>query len=487
MNYKRVFNTLGLLLFTEAVLMLLPLTVSFIYKEDNWLYFVIPIAACVLLGGLFNIRPAKRKTIKAKDGFVIVGLSWIFLSLIGALPFFLSKQIPSFIDSFFEIASGFTTTGASILEDVGVLSKSMLFWRSFSHWIGGMGVLVFIITFLPNSDGSNFFIIKAESPGPQVGKLVSKLKSTARILYVIYAGLTLIECGFLLLGGMTFFEAICNSFATAGTGGFSLETYDIANGAVAFNNHYCQVVIGVFMLLFGVNFNIYYLILIGKFKDALKSEELHVYLSIISLAITVITINLCLTVNRSVNFFITLKDVFFTVASIETTTGFAIADFSLWPTLSRTIIVILMFIGGCAGSTGGGLKVARMCLAFKSFKREAKRILHPNQVVTIKFEGHPVDDSTVNGVNIYFGFFIVIYIFTLIVLSFDRFDFLTNFTAITACLNNIGPGLGEVGPCGSYAGFSDVSKFFLIIDMLIGRLEIYPILVTLFPLTYIKK
>ena len=402
------------------------------------------------------------------------------LSLFGALPFVLSKEIPHYIDALFETISGFTTTGASILNDVESMSKSMLFWRSFTHWIGGMGVLVFVLAILPNSEGQYIFLLKAESTGPQVGKLVSKVRFTARILYIIYFGLTLLEVVMLLLGKNSLYEAIVMSFGTAGTGGFGIYADSIGSF-----NTYSQIVIAVFMMIFGINFNLYYLAIIGKIKQAIKSEELRWYLAVIAVSTILITTNLVVNLNQS--FGVALKDAYFQVSSIMTTTGYATVDFNLWPTFSKVILVMIMFVGGCAGSTGGGIKVSRIVILFKNLKREVQKLLHPNSVSPIKMEGEVIDTGVVKGVNVYFAFIIILLFAGTLLVSFDDLDFTSTFTGVIACINNIGPGLNMVGPMGNFDCFSYFSKCILSILMLIGRLEVYPILILFLPKTWTGK
>jgi trk system potassium uptake protein TrkH len=473
MNYKMVLYTIGNILKVIAGFILLPMIVSFIYKDSTWWCFLTTAGIVLLVGFLFANKKPKNTLFYSKEGYVIVGLSWILISLFGCLPFIFSREIPSFIDAFFETVSGFTTTGASILEaDVlDNMSKSMIFYRSLTHWIGGMGVLVFILAILPNtSDGQNIYILKAESPGPQVGKLVSKVKLTARILYLIYLGMTILEFGFLLLGKMSIFDALTTSLATAGTGGFG-----ITSASIACYSSYCQIVIGVFMLLFGINFNIYYLLLIGKAKQALKSEEMWWYLGIVFVSVVSITLNIYFTLGG--NILTILKDSFFQVSSIITTTGFSSVDFTLWPSFSQFILFLLMFCGACAGSTGGGIKVSRIVIMIKSMKREMNKLIHPNSVSNIRFEYQKVDEDTSRSVNIYFGLILLTIGGCVLILSLDQFDFITNVTATVSCINNIGPGLGSsVGPSGSYHAFNWISKLTLIFSMLIGRLEVFPIM-----------
>lgn len=480
MNIKAIFHTLGRLLWVEAILMILPLLVSLIYKESTYLSFLLPIVALAISGFLLYLIKPERKNFYAKEGFVLVGMSWILMSLFGCLPFIISEQIPNFFDAFFETVSGFTTTGASILSNVEALSQSMLFWRLFTHWIGGMGVLVFVLAILPSSEGHNIFILRAESTGPKVGKLVSKVKVTARILYLIYIGMTLAEFVFLICGEMNFFEALVHSFATAGTGGFGIKNDSLMSYSV-----YSQVVITVFMFIFGINFNIFYLIIIGKIGQAIKSEELLWYLGIVLVSVAIITANIY---SVSASFFVALKDACFQVVSIITTTGFSTVDFNLWPELSKIILFILMFIGACAGSTGGGLKVSRIAILFKSVKREIKKIVHPLSVSNINFEGSRVEETVVKGVVNYFVLIIVLFAAGTFVISIDSFgDFETNISAMAACLNNIGPGFSKVGPVGNFGGYNPLSKMVLTFAMLIGRLEIYPMLLLFNPKVWMNK
>jgi trk system potassium uptake protein TrkH len=483
MNFKMIFYTLGNILKVEACMLLLPLVVSLIYQDHCFLSFLFPILALLVVGFLLTIKKPKKTSFYAKEGFVMVGLSWILISLFGCLPFIISGEIPHFIDAFFETISGFTTTGSSILTDVEALSKSMLFWRSFTHWIGGMGVLVFILAILPNSEGDTIYILKAESPGPQVGKLVSKVRLTARILYLIYFALTIIEIIFLVCGKMPFFDSVVNSLATAGTGGFGIK-----NDSIGSYNHYCQIVIAIFMMIFGINFNLFYLLLIGNVKQALKSEEVFWYFGIILTSTVIIVFNLAFTPNSP---FGSLADIirnsFFQVSSIITTTGFATTDFTLWPRISQLVLIFLMFIGACAGSTGGGLKVSRFAILVKSIHREISHLLHPKSVKSIHFEGSVVEEDVVKSILNYFVLLILIFSLCLFCVSFDGYSFETNFTAVASCINNIGPGLDAVGPMSNYSGFSGFSKVVLIFAMLVGRLEIYPILVLFSPKIWINR
>ncbi|MFR4008396.1 MAG: TrkH family potassium uptake protein [Christensenellales bacterium] len=413
----------------------------------------------------------KDRLIYAKEGFVIVALAWMALSAVGALPFVISREIPSFADAFFETVSGFTTTGASILTDVESMSCGLLFWRSFTHWIGGMGVLVFIMAIVPSISDRTIHILRAEVPGPIVGKLVPKTKDTAKILYLIYIVMTILEMILLICGGMSLFESALHSFATAGTGGFGI----MANSVGGYSP-YLQWVIAIFMLLFGVNFNLYYLLLIKKFRAVVKSEELWWYIGISLASILIITINIYPIYHNVAD---ALRHSSFQVSSIITTTGFSTTDFNLWPSLSKGILLMLMFVGGCAGSTAGGLKVSRILLMGKAARRELTHILHPRSVAVARLEGKKVDESTLSSVNNYFVLYMAGFILAFLLLCFEPFDFETNFSAVAACYNNVGPGLGLVGPLSSFAGYSAFSKIVLSIAMLLGRLEIYPVLFAL--------
>ena len=499
MNIKLIFKSLGNILKLEAILMLLPLIVSLIYEDNNWYSFLIPAVACFGVGVACSFLKPDRKTLYAKEGFIVVGLCWIVLSLFGCVPFMISQEIPNFFDAFFETVSGFTTTGSTILTNVEAMSKSMLFWRSFTHWIGGMGILVFVLAFLPKSEGQNIHILRAESTGPQVGKLVSKLKLTARILYLIYIAFTILEVCLLYFGDQVFghdgiykmdlFSSLVHTFGTVGTGGFGIKATGLAEYST-----YSQMVIAIFMLLCGINFNVFYLILIGKFKQVLKCEEMWWFLGFIIVSTVSITFNVYYSVDN-LALGIAFKDSFFQVTSIITSTGFAtIPHFSDWPALSQTILWVLMFVGACAGSTGGGIKVSRVVILLKTVKREIKKLVHPNSVSNIKMDGQTLDESVVKGVSSYFAVYITIFIICILILSFNGFGFQTNVTAVTTCLNNIGPGLDamgpnelNLGPSGSFAGFSSLSKITLSAAMLIGRLEIYPILILFNPKIWMNK
>lgn len=480
MNRKMVFRIVGLNILFEAALMLLPLAVSIIYSETCAVHFIIAIAIAFVLGALlfFGIKP-NNKPIFAKEGFVIVALSWIFLSAIGALPFYLSGEIPSYIDAFFETVSGFTTTGASILNDVEALSRGLLFWRSFTHWIGGMGVLVFIMAIIPSMCDRSIHIMRAEVPGPIVGKLVPKIKDTAKILYLIYIALTVIQIILLLFGGMSLFDSLVHAFGTAGTGGFGIKADSLASYST-----YCQVVITVFMLIFGTNFNLYYLILLKNFKTALKSSELWCYLSIFTASTVMIAVNISSMYNSLGE---TIKHSAFQVASIMSTTGYATADFDAWPVFSKTVLFILMFTGAMSSSTCGGLKLSRIMILFKAIRRELKRLLHPRSVSTVQFEGKQLDNGTISGTLNYFALFMVAFVVILLIICINGFDFETNISAVASCINNVGPAFSVAGPARSYAAFSPLSKAVLSFAMLLGRLELYPILFILVPSTWSRK
>lgn len=473
-----IFNTLGRISSALAILLLLPLAVSLYYKEDGTLSFLITIGIALCLGTVLQLffRP-KNSVIYAKEGFAIVVIAWILMSLIGALPFFISGQIPSYVDAVFETVSGFTTTGASILTNVELLSKGMLFWRSFTHWIGGMGVLVFIMAVLSNITERSIHIMRAEMPGPVVGKLVPKAKDTAKILYLIYIAMTLLEMGLLILGGVSIFDSAVYSFGTAGTGGFS-----VLRSGLSTLSPYVQWVITIFMLLFGINFNLYYLMLIRRFRSALGSTELWCYLGIAAVSIIAVTLNILPVYDNS--FSEAIRQAAFQVSSILTTTGYSTANYDLWPTLSKGILFVLMFIGGCAGSTAGGLKVSRVILLVKSIMREIKKMLHPRSVSTVKFEGKTVEDSTVSNVNSYFSIYFLCFFAFFLLICFDGFNFETNLTAVAACFNNVGPGFDLVGPFGGYSMFSDFSKIVLSFAMLFGRLEIFPLILFFMPSTW---
>ena len=469
MNYRIILHNLGKIMLVGAACMLIPFVFSILENEGILFSYIVPIIFMGLTGLAFTSIKKKKDTFYAKEGFIIVSLSWILLSLFGALPFFISGFIPSYLDSLFEIVSGFTTTGASILTDVEALPRSLLFWRSFSHWIGGMGVLMLMLAIATKSDSSSIHLMRAEAPGHNVDKLVSKIKFSARILYIIYVGLTVLQTILLLAGGLSFFDSITTAFSTAGTGGFSVRNAGIA----AYDSIYCEIVVTVFMALFGLNFNVYYLMIIGSFSSALKSEEMRWYLGIMISFGLIMALNI---MHLYENAGLALVDALFQSSSIMTTTGFAKSDYIQWPKLSQTLIMILMFIGACSGSTGGGLKVSRLIILIKSSISDIKRRLLPNSVTITKLENKIVPADTVNSVNSYFVVYCIIIAVSVVIISIDSAgSFPTIFSSVVSCFNNVGPGLDAIGPTGNFSLFSPLSKLVLIVDMLAGRLEIYPL------------
>ena len=479
MNYRVVLNILGKVLLTEALLLLFPLAAALWYGESPlpFLWTMLPL---LLLGGALNLIKPRRADLFAREGFVVVGLAWLLMSAFGAVPFVLSGDIPRYIDALFETVSGFTTTGSSILADVEAMSRGCMFWRLFTHWVGGMGVLVFIAAILPISGEHYIHVMRAEVPGPTVSKLVPRARKTARILYLIYLVLTLIEAVFLLCGGMSFYDAILHAFATAGTGGFSTRGLSVG----AYGSVYLETVIATFMLLFGCNFNLFYLILLGQGLAVFKSEELRVFLAVIAASVLAIALN----IRGSVGGFLQgLRYAYFQVTTIISTTGFSTCDFDRWPELSRWILVLLMFVGGCAGSTAGGLKVSRIIILFKSYLYELKQLILPTRVKRIWFEGKAVSDQTVRSVLVYFQTYMVIIAVSVLLLTLDGRDLVTNLTASIACISNIGPGLNLVGPMGNFAFYSVPAKLVLIFEMLLGRLEIFPVLFLFSPSVWKKR
>ena len=478
MNYQIIIFIIGWILKIEGTFMLLPILTGIIYKESALWAFVIDGIICMLLGVLLTWKKPKHQHFYIREGFVTVALSWMVLSVMGAIPFMITGTIPNFIDALFETVSGFTTTGASILPEVESLPRCVLFWRSFTHWIGGMGVLVFLLALLKMVDGSHMNLMKAESPGPSVSRLVPTVRSTAKILYSIYIVLTVLEMVLLLVGGMPLFDAMTTAFGTAGTGGFGIK-----NDSIAGYSTHLQVIITIFMILFGVNFNIYYLALIKKWKQVYKNEELRWYLIVIVSAILLIGWNI-----RGVydTFGKALQQSAFQVASIITTTGFATANFNDWPEVSRTLLIMLMFVGASAGSTGGGIKVSRFIILLKSSAKELLQYLHPRQVRKIQMDGKTVEHEVVRNVNVYMMIYVLIFSFSVLFLAIDGHDLITNFTAVAATFNNIGPGLELVGPSTNFSLFSYPAKIVLIFDMLAGRLEIFPLLLLFFKETWKK-
>ena len=479
MNYKIIRHILGWVLRIEGVAMLLPLICAFVYKEYSCVAtFALCILLCIVSGVAMSFKRPEKRSMYAKEGFVTVGFSWIIMSLFGALPFVISGCIPGYADALFETVSGFTTTGASILTDVEALPKSMLFWRSLTHWIGGMGVLVFLVALLPLSGSNNMYLIRAESPGPTVGKLVPKIKTTAKILYLIYIGITVLQTLLLLAGGMDWFEALTHTFGTVGTGGFGIK-----NSSMADYSPYLQVVITVFMIICGVDFSVYHLILMGKSKLIWKNDEFKGYLGIIAVSVALVSIN-CLGMYDSVAD--TIRHAAFQVGSIITTTGFSTTDFDKWPQFSKTILVILMFIGACAGSTGGGIKVSRVIVLLKSIVKEIRICAHPKTTLKIKMSDRVIEHETLRAINVFIMAYVGIFTLSLLTISIDNFDFTTNFTAVAATINNIGPGLAGVGPMSNFSEYSILSKLILTFDMLAGRLEIFPLLMVFSPYTWKK-
>ncbi|MBB2181489.1 TrkH family potassium uptake protein [Lachnospiraceae bacterium MD1] len=477
MNKSIILHIVGWILSVEAAFMLLPLICAVIYQEKSGFAFLITMGIGLLIGLPLVIYKPKSKLFFAKEGLVSVGLGWIAMSSLGALPFTISGEIPNYVDALFEIISGFTTTGSSILKDIEALSYCMLFWRSFTHWIGGMGILVFVLAILPMSGGERMHIMRAESPGPSIEKLVPRMRTTAKILYSIYLGMTLLQIILFLIGGMPLFDALTITFGTAGTGGLAIK-----NDSMLSYSPYLQTVTTVFMFLFGVNFNIYYLILFRKIKTALRSEELRAYVLIVLTAIILISFNL----GGFKGFFSSIHHAAFQVSSIITTTGYASVDFNTWPTFSKSILVFIMFIGACAGSTGGGLKVSRIVMLFKALMKELSFLIHKRSVKVLKFDGNKIEHETLRSVNVFFACYMFIFAISVILVSLDNYDFTSSFTAVAATLNNIGPGLEVVGPLGNFSDFSYFSKFVMMFDMLVGRLEIFPILILFSPATWKK-
>lgn len=478
MNYRVILYTLGCVLNIEAICMLFSLICALIYEEKMVWTFAICILLCFLSGSLLLLKKPKNKTIYSREGYIIVALAWITISIFGALPFVFSGYIPSFIDAFFETVSGFTTTGASILTDVEALPKSLIFWRSFTHWIGGMGVLVFLVALLPLLGGNNMYLIRAESTGPSVGKLVPKVRSTAMILYGVYLLLTVIEVILLLIGKVSLFEALTLTFGTVGTGGFG-----ILNSSMADYSAYVQVVVSIFMMICGIDFSVFYLILMRKFSDAFHSEEVKAYIGVIAISTLVIFADIFNMFSSGAE---ALRHAFFQVSSIITTTGYSTYDFELWPSLSKTVLVLLMFVGACAGSTGGGIKVSRFLIFFKSIVKEIKIAVHPNTIYRIKLNNRTIEHEVVRSVNVYMAAYFMIYIVSMLIISLDNLDFTTNFTAVAATINNIGPGLSGVGPTQNFSVYSPLSTLILSFNMLIGRLEVFPMLVLLSPYAWKK-
>lgn len=481
MNKRLIVYILGWVLIIEGAAMQIATVTSFVYGEHEGLYFLGTGAACALLGIIaIKIKKPKNMVLYQKAGFAATALSWIVMSLAGCMPFWLSGEIPSFINAFFETVSGFTTTGSTVLVDIEGLSHCMLMWRSFLHWLGGMGVIVFLLAIIPKLGGQqNIHLMRAESPGPIVGKALPHMRSYAALLYGIYFGLTALEVVLLLLGGMSLFDSLNTGFATAGTGGFGIYN----NGIAAFDSYYLQTVIAVFMVLFGINFTFYILLLARKFKQSFRMEELWVYFGIIAVSVVLIAINISSMYPTAYDAF---HQSFFYVSSIITTTGFGIKDVTKWPEFSQAVIVIITFIGAMAGSTGGGFKVSRVILLFKEARKEFALLVHPRNVKSVKMDGKTVEHSVMRTTSIFLVVYIGIFALSYLLLSLDNFDFTTTFTAVAANLNNTGPGLGAVGPMGNYSDFSILSKIVLIFDMLAGRLELFPLMLLFAPSAWKK-
>ena len=479
MNYSIVLYILGCVLKFESAFLVLPALVGLIYREHASVSYLAVAVLCLILGVLLTHKKPRSTNLYTREGFVAVALSWIIMSIFGAIPFVLTGDIPFYVDALFETISGFTTTGSSILTDVESISKASLFWRSFSHWIGGMGVFVFIMAILPMMGGSTMNLMKAESPGPSVSKLVPHVKDTAKILYGIYIAITICEATILRALGMPLFDSLTTTFGPVGTGGFGIRNDSIAGYSPAI-----QITITVFMILSGINYTAYFYILTGKIKELFKIEEVRWYLAIIFGSVAVITWNV-----RSLypTFSETLRHAFFQVGSIITTTGYATTDFDLWPALSKTLLVTLMFIGACAGSTSGGIKVSRILILLKTIRKELSLIIHPRQVKKIRMDGHPVDHETLRSANVFLVVYFVLLLTSMLLISVDEFDFSTNFTSVVTVLNNIGPGLNLVGPTQNFSIFSPFSKFVLMFDMLAGRLELFPMMILLMPSTWKRK
>lgn len=469
-----IIYILGKMLGVEGALLLIPAVVSLIYGEKTGISFL---AVAAVLGVIYLVlgrRKPKNNRIYGKEGFAVVGLAWVLWSLFGALPFVISGTVPNYVDAFFETVSGFTTTGSTILQEIESLPRGINFWRCFTHWIGGMGVLVFVMMVTSLDDENAMPLMRAEVPGPEADKLVPKARSTARILYQMYFALTAVEVVLLMFGGMNLYDALVHSFSTAGTGGFSNR-----NSSVAFyDSAYIDGVITVFMILFGINFNLYFLLLLKNWKSALKNEELRAYLGIIAAAIAIITVNI---LNIYENVFHAFRYAAFQVASVITTTGFYTADYELWPELSKVVLLTVMFIGACAGSTGGGIKVCRFVILCKSIRQEIRKILHPNVVTMVKINGKKVNNDTMKGINTFFAAYIFILVISVLIVSIDNFDFATSFSGVLTTINNVGPGISKVGPVENFHMFSPLSKLVFCFDMLVGRLEIFPYLLLLSP------
>ena len=480
MNYNMIIYMLGNLMKVEGCLMIVPVMIAVAKSETaSMKAFLTTIVMLWGLGTILTSIKFKNKDIYAREGFVITALSWIVLSFFGAMPFYFSETIPFFVDSFFETVSGFTTTGASILNEIESLPLSILFWRSFTHWIGGMGVLVFLLAIIPMGGDRSMYIMKAEAPGPLVGKLVPKVKSTAKLLYLIYVFLTIAEMIFLITGGMPIFDSVVTAFSTAGTGGYSIKNASIA----AYNSAYIEYIIAIFMTIFGINFNLFYLLLMKDFVNVFKNEELRYYLGIIGIATILITANIATMYDSIEQAF---RNAFFQVTALITTTGFVTANFELWPEFSKTILIVIVMIGACGGSTGGGLKVSRLVIVLKMITQELKRMVHPRSINIIKLDGMKIEQETVDSVTSFFVIYVFLIFGSFIIISIDNFDFTTSLTAVMTCVGNVGPGLGGVGPVENFSIFSPFVKLVLCMDMLLGRLEIFPLVMLFSPAVWKK-
>lgn len=467
MNKRKIISIIGKIILIEAALMIPALLIAIGYGDGDAPAFIGTIIPAIVLGFFFSSVKQSDRRISSRDGYFIVAAAWIIISLIGAMPLYFAGGFHSYWNALFEIVSGFTTTGASILAAPEELGHGIIFWRSFTHWIGGMGVLVFVLMVMPMENDNSMHLVRAEVPGPTAGKLVPRMRTTSMILYGIYTVMTLLLLVLLICGGMPIFDSFCITFGTAGTGGFAVNSAGIAG----YNSLYIEIVVGIFMLLFGINFNVYHLILFGNIKDVLKNEEVKVYLGIVALTTMAISFNI---VNQAGTMGMAVREAFFQVASIITTTGFATVDFNYWPEFSKHTLVLLMIIGACAGSTGGGFKISRVLILIKSFFAEIRRIITPKAVITVRLDHKPVDKQTVNSTKVYAAaYMILICVFTWI-LSLDGKDLTTNITAVLSCFNNIGPGLALVGPMNNFSVYSDWAKVLLSIIMLTGRLEIFP-------------
>ena len=478
MNYKMIRYIIGMILMAESAFMVLPMLVSVFYGEYEVLMpFVYSIAVTFCVAAFFGLKKPKNDLVFARESYIAVAAGWIFVSFFGAMPFYLSGSIPSLIDAFFETVSGFTTTGATILEDVEILPKGILFWRAFTHWIGGMGIIMFLLMLTQFSEGHSLYIMRAEVPGPTVGKIAPKSSSNAHILYGIYTGLTVIEAVLLLFGGIGVFDAVTTAMSTAGTGGFSVRNAGIA----AYESAYVEWVVGFFMIVFGVNFNLYYLMLLRRFKIVFKSEELRVFLAIVAVSTVIMGIN---ATEYYGDFGVAIRKAFFQTGAIISTTGFGGVEFMNWSMLCHSVILVLLFTGACAGSTAGGIKISRIIMMFKMLRKESHRLAHPHEITTIKFEGKIVDKETRSFIMVYISAFFAILAVASIVIMMMGHDYETSFSAVLSCFNNVGPALGEVGHGGVYNIFGGIEKLFLSLLMLTGRLEIFPMLILFMPSTW---